>query len=56
MGFNQWLLCDEKYEKFFSWIGNNITNDNILTELELMEYVLFHLNYYITFQFVTYHT
>ncbi|SPP74839.1 augmin complex subunit dgt3 [Drosophila guanche] len=34
---NQWLLYDEKLEKFFKYLSVSITDDNILTELEALE-------------------
>ncbi|EDW32833.1 GL10192 [Drosophila persimilis] len=34
---NQWLLYDEKLEKFFKYLSVSITDSNILTEQEVLE-------------------
>ncbi|XP_034118544.1 augmin complex subunit dgt3 [Drosophila albomicans] len=40
LGFNnsnQWIIYDEQFEKFFSFLSENITDRNILTEQECLE-------------------
>ena len=35
---NKWILHEEKAQKFFEFIANNVDNSNILTNFELFEY------------------
>lgn len=41
MGFdcaNQWILYDDRFQKFFNFFTENITDVNILTENEVLEF------------------
>ena len=35
---NKWILHEEKAQKFFEFLANNVDNSNILTNSELFEY------------------
>lgn len=41
MGFdcaNQWVLYDDRFQKFFNFFTENISDVNILTETEVLEF------------------
>lgn len=39
VGLNEWFLSGDKFQSFFTWFGENITDETILQETEIREFV-----------------